>query len=239
MLANLDPGWSGLVAAGAVVFAAGGFNAQEIGWLDLTDPHPRERIRAPHTYGAECGGGAGFTSNNEVTITLVSLDKASYSLSEEVTYEVKLQNSGKAPVEIPWTPDSSDFEPADSLESYTFLHAAISLTFTDPGPNRTFAVYANSYGSPEKQGSTRKLLPGEWILVRARQKLEVYEEWWWTKVKNASPLNVKASSGLLLDKVTYSPGEKSDSSTDHSVCIPVNTKPGASLDVALWPAKLD
>ena len=179
--------------AGAALVAASVVAAQEIGRLDLTDLHPRDRIRVPHTFGGECGGGANFTSNNELTITLVSLDKTSYSLGDEVTYEVKVQNSGKAPVEIPWTPHSGDLEPADSLESYTFLHAAISLTFTDPDSNRSFAIYANSFGSLDRQGSTRKLLPGEWIFVRAHQKIQAYEEWWWTKIKDSSPLNVRAS----------------------------------------------
>jgi hypothetical protein len=103
-----------VMLAGAAFLAASVVAAQEIGWLDLTDLHPRDRIRAPHTVGAECGGGSGFTPNNEITITLESLDKASYSLGEEVTYEVKVQNSGKTPIEIPWTPHSSELEPTGS-----------------------------------------------------------------------------------------------------------------------------
>lgn len=143
--------------------------------------HRRDRIRAPHTVGSSCGGVAGFTPNTEVSIALVSLDKASYSLGEEVTYEVKIQNSGKKPVEIPWTPHLGDLEPADASQSYTFLQAAVSLTFTEPESKRSFSVYADAYGSSDVPGSTRKLLPGEWVFVRARQKVEVYEEWWWTK----------------------------------------------------------
>jgi hypothetical protein len=225
-----------VLLAGAVFFATSLVAAQGIGWLDLTDPHPRGRIRAPQSGSSGCGGGTGFTPNIEITITLVSLDKASYSLGEEVTYEVKIQNSGKELIEIPWTPHLGDLEPADYSQSYTFLHAAVSLSFTEPDSNRGFSIYANSYGSSEMPGSTRKLLPGEWIFVRARQKLETYEEWWWTKVKDSSPLNVRVSASLMLNKVTYSPGEKGDSAVDQSACIPLRTKLGAPADVALWPA---
>jgi hypothetical protein len=101
--------------AGAALVAASVVAAQEIGRLDLTDLHPRDRIRVPHTVGGDCGGGANFTSNNELTITLVSLDKTSYSLGDEVTYEVKVQNSGKAPVEIPWTAHSATWSPLTPL----------------------------------------------------------------------------------------------------------------------------
>ena len=225
-----------VLLARAAIFATSLVAAQEIGWLDLTDTHPRDRIRAPHTVGSECGGGTGFTPNTEISITLVSLDKASYSLGEEVTYEVKIQNSGKKPAEIPWTPHLGDLEPSDPSQSYTFLHAAVSLRFTEPDSNRSFSIYANSYGSSEMPGSMRKLLPGEWVFVRARQKVESYEEWWWTKIKDSSPLNLRVSASLMLNKVTYSPGEKSDSAMDRSVCIPLDTKLGAPSDVVLWPA---
>src|SRR6516225_1783585 len=105
--------------------------SQETGWLDFTDLHPRERIRAPHAGSVECGGGAGFEPELEISMTLVYLDKNSYSMGEEVTYEVKIQNSGTATVEIPWTPHLGDLEPADSSQSYTYLHAAVSLDFTE------------------------------------------------------------------------------------------------------------
>ena len=64
--------------------------SQEIGWLDLTDLHPRERIRTPHALSGECGGGTGFEPTHSVSITLTYLDKTSYSVGEEVTYEVKI-----------------------------------------------------------------------------------------------------------------------------------------------------
>jgi hypothetical protein len=127
-----------VLLAGVALFATSLVAAQQIGWLDLTDTHPRDRIRAPHNVGSVCGGGSGFTPNIEISIAVVSLDKGSYSLGEEVTYEVKIQNSGKEPIEIPWTPHLGDLEPTDSSQFYTFLHAAVSLIFTEPGSNRSF-----------------------------------------------------------------------------------------------------
>jgi len=226
-----------LLLAEAAFVAASLVGAQEIGWLDLTDLHPRDRIRAPNRGSVQCGGPV--NTNSEITITLISLDKASYSLGEEVTYEVKVQNSGREPIEIPWTPHSGDLEPTESSKSYTFLNAAVSLSFTDPDSKRSFSIYANSYGSSELPGTTRQLLPGEWIFVRARQKIEPYEEWWWTSFKDSSPLSVRVSASLMLNRVTYSEGEKNDSAMDRSVCIPLNTKLGVPSDVVLWPAKLE
>ena len=211
--------------------------SQETGWLDLTDLHPRERIRAPHGGSGECGGGAGFEPSLETSITLVYLDKTSYSMGEEVTYEVKIENTGKEPIEIPWTPHLGDLEPADSSQSYTYLAAAISLDFTEPSSNRRFSNYSFSYGSSNLAGTTRKLLPGQWIFVRARQKLEAYEEWWWNKTNDSSPVNVRVSANLMLNRVTYAPGENGEPAMDRSVCIPLRTKLGAPSDAALWPPR--
>ena len=80
-------------------------------------------------------------------------------------------------------------------------------------------------------------MPGESVFVRARQDLNTYEEWWQRKIAESSPLDVKVSANLITNKVTYSPGEKSDPAIDHSVCILLRTTRGAPLDVALSPAK--
>ena len=225
--------------AGLAFLAVSTTIAQESGWLDLTDLHPRERIRAPHGAGGEIGGGTGIDPTLESTITLVSLDKSSYSMGEEITFEVKVQNTGREAIEIPWTPHLGDLEPAESSQPYTYLHAAISLNFTETDSNRSFSIYANSYGSADVAGTTRKLLPGQWIFVRARQKVEAHEEWWWTKIKDSSPLSVKVSASLMLNKVTYSPGEKNDGAVDRYVCIPLRTKLDAPADVALWPPRME
>lgn len=166
----------------------------------------------------------------------MNLDKTSYAMGEEVSFEVKIQNSGKEPIDMPWTPNSADLEPADASKSYTYLHAAVSLKFTESVSNRSFSVYANSYGSPDVPGTIQKLQPGQWIYVRASRKIEVYEDWWWTKVKDSAPLDVTASAGLMLGKVTYSPGDKNNPAVDHYVCIPLVTKLGAASNVTLWPA---
>jgi hypothetical protein len=41
------------------------------------------------------------------------------------------------------------------------------------------------------------------------------------------------SAGLMLDKVTYSPGDKSESAMDRYVCIPLLTKTGCGVRCSL------
>jgi hypothetical protein len=226
--------------AGAGVLAAGTTLPQEITYLDLIDPLPRERVHSPQ---GGIGGGecvfSGSSPTSDATITLVTLDKGQYSIGEDVTFEAKIQNSGKEKIEMPWTPHLGDLEPADSTKSYAYLQGAVALKFTDPIASRSFSVYANFYGSPDVPGSTRELLPGQSILVRVRRKIDVYEEWWWRRVKESPPLTVNASANFLLNRVTYSPNETQSSGTDISRCTPLRTTEANQLEVALWPRKSD
>ena len=223
-----------LQIAGAALLVANTAFTQEIGWLDLTDLHPRERIRSPHSRSGECGGGASFDNSPQVDITLMYLDKASYSLGEEVTYEVKIQNTGKEPIEIPWTAHLGDLEPTDATEPYTYLDATVTLDFATPDSSHSFSIYAYSYGAENIAGTTRKLLPGESAFVRARQQLDSYEEWLQKSSKDSSELNVMVSADLFMNKVNYAPGEKDDAGTDHSACINIfRHKAGTPFDVVL------
>jgi hypothetical protein len=225
-----------LQIAGAALLVANTAFTQEIGWLDLTDLHPRERIRSPHSHSVECAGGASFDSSPQVDITLMYLDKTSYSLGEEVTYEVKIQNTGKEPIEIPWTAHLGDLEPTDPSEPYTYLDATVALDFATPDSSHSFSIYAFSYGAENVAGTTRKLLPGESAFVRARQQLDSYEEWLQKSIKDSSELNVKVSADLFMNKVNYSPGDKDDTGTDHSACIDIfRHKDGTPFDVVLHP----
>lgn len=225
-----------MVQLGGVAFLIASVTlAQGIGWLDLTDLHPRERIRTPRTISGRCGGG-GSEPIPSASITLTYLDQTSYSVGEEVTYEVKIQNTGKEPIELPWTPHLGDLEPVDPSQAYTFLDAAILLDFTEPVSNRSFSLCSTSYGSLNMAGTTRTLLPGESVFVRARQKLQAQEEWWQSKIAESSPLKMKVSANLALNEVSYTPGAKRDG-MDQSVCIPLRRTLGAPLDADLLPAK--
>jgi hypothetical protein len=83
--------------------------------LDLTDPAPRHRIRNPN------GGGGGFCEGGgvsgvvipDLTLTLMSVDKLAYSVDEDVTFEVKAENTSTHSIVIPWTLHLADLEPIE------------------------------------------------------------------------------------------------------------------------------
>jgi len=123
----------------------------------------------------------------------------------------------------------------DASETYSYVAGTVALNFTDPISHHRFGIYGNFYGSPSVPGSLRKVRPGQWALIRVRKKIEVFEDWWWTRLKDSQPLNVKASANLLLYKMTYLPSQENSSATEHSMCLPFPTKEVAQFDVTLWP----
>ena len=211
--------------------------AQEAGYLDLTDPVPRQRLRSPNggLGGYGCAGGGDVSGIPEVTLSLVSVDKRVYSLGEDITFEVKVQNTGKGSVEVPWTPHLADLEPGDPTQSYEYRSAVVVLNLRDPDSERYVGLYGFFYGSAHLPETIRILRPSESFLIRARSRLEFYEDWWRQKVNELQPLPVRAEPGFMLNTVTYSPNEKGEPASEDSSCIRLNTKKTNQIDVVLWP----
>jgi hypothetical protein len=221
-----------------VVLAAPAILGQEAGYLDLTDPTPRQRIRNPNGgIGGFCVGNGDIASSAipEITLTLVSIDKREHSIGEEVTFEVRIENTGRSSIEIPWTSHSGDLEPSDPTRSYTYRSALLILSLTDPDSHRSFSLGDTFYGSTEVPGTIRELLPSQSVLIRTRKKIETYEEWWEKRIKEVQPLALKASPDLMLNEMSYSPSEKGNLGSENVHCTPINTKKSNQLDVLLWP----
>jgi len=206
--------------------------AQEIGYMDLTDNIFRERSRQTRTLGGGCGGSSHTTqaSQSEVTATVVSFDRVRYRIGEEATFEVKVLNSGKKTIIVPWTPHLGDLEPTDTRSSYKYRVGVILLLFKDP-EGFEFSISETLYGSPNVPGSLRELLPGQWFTVKGRKRVYLYEQNWGKKEFGDSGFVATSVSGFYRqDRGTYSP---KDGGSDSQWCIPLPCRRANHLDVTL------
>jgi hypothetical protein len=206
--------------------------AQEVGYIDLTDTIFRDRSRPPLTGRAACSDRPLTTqeSQSEVTVTVVWLDKLRYRIGEEATFEIKVLNSGKEPILVPWTPHLGDLEPADARSSYEYRVGSIMLNFKDPKDSQ-FNISEPLYGSANVPGSLRELAPGQWFTVKGRKKVGLYEESWVRKEFGDSKFVVAKVRGLYIQRnEAYSP--EGGGSEVHS-CIQLPTRKGNQLDVIL------
>jgi hypothetical protein len=206
--------------------AASAGSAQDIGYLDLTTLAVRLPTRSVKRFSGQGCGGAG---GPDATITLIRLDKNTYSLGEEITFEAKIENSGKDTIEIPWTTDLAALESSVETQYFSYRSASFVTMLTAPDSGHYLSISGFSYGSIDVPGTIRQLRPAQSFTVRARARID-YDSWWSDKLKDSAPLTVKAFAGLVLNRFTQTQDMSSE------VCMPLTTKAANQLDIILWPA---
>lgn len=151
-----------------------------------------------------------------------------------MTFEIKVLNSGKEAIIVPWTPHRADLESANANVPYKYLASDVSLLFSDPKGPRLIPVYIfeSLYGSQSVPGSLRELLPGQWFTVRGRKKVQLYERnWGLRELGESGRVDTKIRGFYDQDRGTYSP--KNGGTDMHDLCIPLPCQQGNELDVTL------
>jgi hypothetical protein len=204
---------------------------QDVGYIDLTDNIFRESTRTVRGGGGSCGGSShSQKSEFEVTVTLVSLDKSRYQLGEEATFEIKILNSGKRTIVVPWTPHLGDLEPVDSQIPYKYRLGTVELLFNDP-EGKEFSVLESLYGVQSVAGSLRELRPDQWYTVRGRKKIVLFGENWGKKALGDSGfVEAKVSGFYRQVSATYSP---KDGGSVNQACIPLPCQRANTIDVVI------
>jgi len=220
------------VLCGAILFSSTALSAlaQEIGYVDLTEGPFRESSRHPRTFTGGCGGSGSDSRERQVTATLLSLDRTIYPLGEKVTFELKIQNTGKDPVIVPWTPNLGDLEPVDPNASYKYRIGVVVLTFKDP-EHREFYLSESLYGSEDVPGTLRELAPGQWFTVRGTERTEPNSpDWGQGELREFGWVDAKVSGYFREDNGSYSPEQ---GGTMSAFCIPMRSKSANELTVTL------
>jgi hypothetical protein len=134
---------------------------------------------------------------------LVSLDFASYETGDPVIYEIEVENMGRTPVVLPWSPDSVRVSRESDGES---IQAIISLEVWDGGGSRrrlgtleplSLSGSANVAGSLQSLGPREIALirvPGRWRAVESERRAMVNEP--------GGNVQVKGVITLVQDQVT-------------------------------------
>lgn len=185
LLSALTPFALPPVAAAAAGQEAAGTKRQEKSdedFLDLTKHAPPEREAPTEDQTAsgnvEAVGGSGVRRHElPLKVTLLSLDRGSYVLGETGFFDITLENVGREPVVIPWSPDPSIGAPSQGNAVPGNLHAVISLL-----AGRTTAAAGQRadafglYGSEFVQGSLKRLEPGRKVRIRVPFSWRFFDE---------------------------------------------------------------
>ena len=118
--------------------------AQEVGFVDLTQIVARTELRHPAPRSDEAterrGGGGIVGSRHDhcdvpnapkdagaLRTTLIWLDRDEYAVGDHQKFEVRIENVGSLPVEMPFSPHLADLQPVDA--SQKFGYSVVRLEF--------------------------------------------------------------------------------------------------------------
>jgi len=168
-----------------------------------------------------------------VTVTVTSLDRTTYALDEPITFEFRIENTGKEILKIPWTPNSADLDQAGPEAPYKYRRGDVSLILTDPEGRRA-QLSEILYGSEDSPGTLRELLPGQWFTVRGRKRIEYQPPaWGQDELRDFVWVDAKASGSFAQYDGSFSP-EGGASFTE--TCIPTTSKTANKVTVTFQPA---
>src|SRR3974390_2247009 len=120
-------------AATALLFVTGLWAttaAQEIASIDLTQITPRTDLRRPAATSVTSSSVIGTNENHACTdidqsvgalrTTLTALDHTQYQFGNEPVFEVRIENVGSQPLQIPISPNLADLQPTDPTQQFEF-----------------------------------------------------------------------------------------------------------------------
>lgn len=163
--------------------AAGPAQQRKPDFLDLTKTPPQKMRPYRKGGGAGAGGGDGWKAPPKiipVKVTLLSLDKRSYQLGDEVIYEVVLENTTKDVLVIPWSGDYDKVKPDEERGPPSYIYAFLGLVIKgEIGGDQSiagqeiFGVGQGIHGSQLLRGSLKSLSPGQKVRIRAAGRWSV------------------------------------------------------------------
>jgi hypothetical protein len=142
--------------------------------LDLTrQVKLKERPEGISARGGMAGSTHGSPFVNPLRVTLLSLDAERYQIDDEATFEIRIDNTGKLPVIIPWSDDYDRVKPDRSFPP-GYLEASIRLV----GSGELGEIYFGSetiYGSSLVAGSLKRLEAGRSVYIRGKIQIAVFD----------------------------------------------------------------
>lgn len=118
---------------------------------------------------------AGILGERTLIVSLVSLDRDSYSIGDELVYTLDVRNVGKEPIKIPTRFNLADLEPDDPAADFQYAPMEIWLALLSEGRNMS-VLLLTLYGSDDMPWTQLEIKPGEWVEIRGKAKLEATDQ---------------------------------------------------------------
>lgn len=175
-------------------------------FLDLT------KVKSPRDEKLIARGGGGVSGSHDtrfpklsLKITLLSIDKRSLQMEEEMIYEVAIRNIGHDTVVIPWSPYQGQLRPNESAYPPGYIDAKLGLVFSDKilGEQIIFGPWL--YGSDREPSTVRKLRPRQTVRIRAPVRWQIMSADVSQDILSRLPQKYIVRARLILSRHAFSP----------------------------------
>jgi len=172
--------------AAALLFVTGlcaNTAAQEIASIDLTQITPRTDLRRPAATSVTSTPVSGTNENHACTdidqsvgalrTTLAALDRTQYQFGSEPVFEVRIENVGTQPLQIPISPNLADLQPPDPSQKFEFSQLSVALWMGGKRWNANMGGGVFLYGADSHPETLVTLHTGEWLRIIGKGKIEL------------------------------------------------------------------
>jgi hypothetical protein len=209
--------------------------------VDLTKIERRVNLRRPRATSPITGGYHGIqqtdscrdSANNARALraSVVSLDRTHYQVGDGSKFEVTVENTGSAPIRIPFSPHLADLQPKDPAQkfSYSELHVVLWIAGGEHWSANTGGGVV-LYGDDDHPGTMLSLRPGEWARIIGQAKFTLPGDRLNAElIRSHPPDRVYAEASLFREETLITPTQSA--TVVHEVCV-AHT-PGQSVPIQL------
>ena len=163
--------------------------------------------------------------------TLVWLDRDEYAVGDNQKFEVRIDNVGSVPVEIPFSPHLADLQPADP--SQKFGYSLVRVQFLIGGTKWDWTSSDGDvilYGASQHAGTMLTMQPGEWVRIIGTGKIILPDENIMRFIRNGDAVN-HANTQVSIHEVETLLAARASAAISHGVCP--NRSQGPSVAMKL------
>ena len=110
--------------------------------------------------------------------TLVWLDRDEYAVGDDQKFEVRIENVGSVPVEMPFSPHLADLQPVVASQKFGYSVVRVQLWIGGARWDETDSRWSEValYGGNQHPGTMLTIHPGEWVRIIGKGKITISEE---------------------------------------------------------------
>ena len=161
--------------------------------------------------------------------TLVWLDRDEM-IGDHQKFELRFENVGSVPVEMPFSPHLADLQPVDASQKFGYSVARVELSIGGARWDETDSTWGEIalYGASQHPGTMLTMRPGEWVRIIGTGKITRPEDVM-PLIRNGDEVN-HANAQVSFHEVETLLTANASAMISHAVCPSRSQGPSVAMN---------